>query len=130
MSMHHSTTNTRRILAWILSIAMLLGQMPLSAIAEGVEEILPEPAVTEEVYVEAETEIVPVMEPVLVEEEPAAVIVQATEEPANSFESNSSATFPSILGIFIPHLLKASVSITAGPPAWVIIAILFPSKRG
>ncbi len=49
-----------------------------------------------------------------------------TDDPAKSFWSSLSAAGPDRRGISIPPSLRASVSITAGPPAWVTIAILLP----
>ena len=53
-----------------------------------------------------------------------------TAAPGNSWVFSSSATSPSSLGTFSPPLLKASVSITPGPPAWVIMAKFFPFNSG
>ena len=53
-----------------------------------------------------------------------------TEAPGKSWAFSSSASSPSSLGTFSPPLLKASVSITPGPPAWVMIAKFFPFSSG
>ena len=53
-----------------------------------------------------------------------------TEDPLNNCPSNASAFGPSKWGISIPPSDKASVSITAGPPAWVTIAIFLPFNSG
>ena len=53
-----------------------------------------------------------------------------TAAPGKSLPFNSSASSPSNFGTFSPPLLSASVSITPGPPAWVIMAKFFPCNSG
>ena len=53
-----------------------------------------------------------------------------TAAPGKSLLFSSSASSPSSFGTFSPPLLKASVSITPGPPAWVIMAKFFPFSSG
>ena len=53
-----------------------------------------------------------------------------TAAPGKSLLFNSSASSPSNFGTFNPPLLKASVNITPGPPAWVIMAKFFPFSSG
>ena len=53
-----------------------------------------------------------------------------TAAPGKSLLFNSSTTGPSSLGTFSPPLLSASVSITPGPPAWVMMAKFFPFSSG
>ncbi len=54
----------------------------------------------------------------------------ATDEPAKSFSNNFSAFGPLIDGTSSLLCDKESVSITAGPPAWVIIAMRLPLSSG
>ncbi len=54
----------------------------------------------------------------------------ATDEPGKSSFNKSSASALSICGISSPPSDNASVSITAGPPAWLIIAIFLPFNSG
>ena len=54
----------------------------------------------------------------------------STEEPGNNFSFSSSADFPEMCGTFKPPFDSASVSITAGPPACVIMAMFFPLSSG
>ena len=53
-----------------------------------------------------------------------------TAAPGKSLPLSSSATGPSSFGTFSPPLLNASVSITPGPPAWVMMAKFFPFSSG
>ena len=53
-----------------------------------------------------------------------------TAAPGKSCAFNSSANSPSSFGTFNPPLLSASVNITPGPPACVIMAKFFPFSSG
>ena len=54
----------------------------------------------------------------------------ATLLPGNSCAFSCSAASPVRAGTFMPPFDRASVSITPGPPAWVMMAKFLPLKRG
>ena len=54
----------------------------------------------------------------------------ATDEPGKSFSISASAFGPEIDGTSSLLFDNESVSITAGPPAWVIIAMRLPCNSG